>query len=84
MPDDRSEYEVQFPGLPLATYREIAAHLRQVEGVEVSLKPQTSREFDYNRSQIAGLQIHYDRSASLASRERAAQILTYYQKLYSG
>jgi len=28
------KYEIQFPGSPLAVYKEIAAHLRQVEGVE--------------------------------------------------
>jgi hypothetical protein len=65
-------------GLPLAVYREVAAHLRQVEGVEVSLIPQTSPQFDYNASQIGGLQIEYPAAANSEIKERVAQILAYY------
>ncbi|KYC40295.1 hypothetical protein WA1_27585 [Scytonema hofmannii PCC 7110] len=71
--------KIEFAGLPLAVYREIAAHLRQVEGVEVSLIPQTSQEFDYNQSQVGGLWIEYTSSSNLQSRQRVRQILTYYQ-----
>ena len=52
-----TQEKIEFPGLPLAVYREIAAHIRQVLGVEVGLIPQTSSEFDYNQSQISGLWI---------------------------
>ena len=38
-------YQIQCPGLPLAVYREAAAHLRQVEGVETGLIPQQSQRF---------------------------------------
>jgi len=38
------------PGLPLAVYREVAAHLQQVEGVETGLLPQTAQRFDYTQS----------------------------------
>lgn len=73
------------PHLPLAVYREIAAHLRQVAGVEAELLPQRSTQFDYQQSQIGGLQIHYttvDEAAAAESRLRVTQILTYYGDRY--
>jgi len=75
-------YQIRCPGLPLAVYREVAAHLRQVGGVEVGLIPQTSKQFDYQESQIAGLWIEYAIACSLVSRERVGQILAYYQNRY--
>ena len=33
--------------LPLAVYREIVAHLRQIDGVKANLLKQTAKEFDY-------------------------------------
>lgn len=75
-------YQIRCPGLPLTIYREVAAHLRQVRGVEVSLIPQTSRSFDYHESQIAGLSIEYATTCSSVSRERVKQILAYYQSRY--
>ena len=64
-----TQEKIEFPGLPLAVYREIAAHIRQVLGVEVGLIPQTSSEFDYNQSQISGLWISWTPSAEEESRE---------------
>lgn len=75
-------YQIRCPGLPLAVYREVAAHLRQVRGVEVGLMPQTSRQFDYQESQIGGLWIEYTIACSSVSRERVKQILAYYQSRY--
>jgi hypothetical protein len=69
------------PQLPLAVYREVAAHLRQVMGVDAELLPQRSTQFDYQQSQIGGLQIHY-RAADAASRLRVRQILAYYGNRY--
>lgn len=80
--DNQLKYEVQFPGLPLAVYREIAAHLRQVSGVETGLYPTTSTQFDYHQSQVKGLWFQYDRTARAESRERVDQILAYYQQRY--
>lgn len=80
--DNRLQYEIEFPSVPLAVYREIAAHLYQVEGVETGLIPQSSPEFDYNQSQVAGLWIQYVPTIGLESRERVDQILAYYQNLY--
>ena len=51
------------PKLPLAVYREVMAHLRQVEGVTVSLISQpidnNPEPFDYNQSQIKSLWLQY-------------------------
>ncbi len=63
------------PPLALTMYRELAAHLSQLEGVEVELLPQTSPHFDYSASQIGGIRIE------LAPSHRAElleQILVYY------
>lgn len=70
------------PRLSLAVYREVAAHLRQVKGVEADLIPQTSTQFDYNESQVGGLWVQYTTASDPASRERVKQILAYYQSRY--
>lgn len=74
--------KIEFAGLPLAVYREIAAHLRQVDGVEVDSIPQTSQQFDYHQSQIAGLSILWAVNSSSESRHRVQQILDYYHNRY--
>lgn len=80
--DNQLKYEIQFPGLPLAVYKEIAAHLRQVEGVETGLYPMASQQFDYSQSQVGALWIQYSQTFTLENRERVDQILTYYQNRY--
>ncbi|AOW98299.1 hypothetical protein BJP34_01545 [Moorena producens PAL-8-15-08-1] len=75
-------YQISCPGLPLAVYREVAAHLRQVTGVKADLLPQTSQQFDYNQSQVGGLWIEYGETADKVERERVKQILSYYQNRY--
>jgi hypothetical protein len=77
-----TQEKFEFAGLPLAVYREIAAHLRQVEGVEASLTPQSSQKFDYNQSQIDGLWVTWTANSRPASRQRVQQILAYYHSLY--
>ncbi|MFE1746921.1 hypothetical protein [Coleofasciculus sp. H7-2] len=80
---ERLRYQIRFPELPLAVYREIAAHLRQVEGVDTGLVPQPSgQSFDYNQSQVGGLWIQYAEDADLSSRQRVKQILDYYSQRY--
>ncbi len=76
--------KIEFPNLPLAVYREVAAHLRQVEGVKIDLIPQTSTEFDYNQSQIAGLWLEHDENLDEQSRILVEKILAYYRNRYSG
>lgn len=71
-----------FPEIQLAIYRELAAHLQQVEGVKTGLVPQESRQFGYQQSQIGSLWIEYDARSSTASRERVEEILSYYVRLY--
>jgi hypothetical protein len=75
-------YQIQCNGLPLAVYREIAAHLRQVSGVEAGLLPQTSQQFDYLQSQVGGLWIQYTATAEQTSHLRVEQILAYYGDRY--
>lgn len=70
------------PSLPLAVYREVAAHLRQVEGVETGLVPQSSQQFDYTQSQVGALWIQYPPNASETVRQQVERILAYYGDRY--
>lgn len=79
---DQSRYEWCCPGLPLAVYREVVAHLRQVPGVEAGLTPQTSQQFDYYQSQIGSLWLRYSDTSPAQSRQRVEQILAYYGDRY--
>ncbi|MBH8561490.1 hypothetical protein I8748_04740 [Nostoc sp. CENA67] len=74
--------KIEFAGLPLAVYREIVAHLRQVEGVKADLIPQSSQKFDYNQSQIGGLWISLPPNSSSEKKQRVQQILAFYQNRY--
>ncbi|MCL1470515.1 hypothetical protein [Argonema antarcticum] len=80
---ENHKYQVQLPGLPLAVYRELATHLRQVEGVQTGLIPQHSQEFDYDRSQVESLWIEYSEAADDAARQRVGRILQYYRERYA-
>jgi hypothetical protein len=77
-----TQEKIEFPGLSLAVYREIAAHLRQVEGIEVDLISQSSAEFDYNQSQIDSLWISWTPNSKAESRQRVEEILGYYRNRY--
>jgi hypothetical protein len=67
--------------LPLAVYYEIAAHLRQLAGIQVEILPQTAPDFDYLQSQVGGLSIDC-RSLNAIDRTRATEILEYYHNRY--
>jgi hypothetical protein len=68
--------------LPLAIYREIAAHLQQIEGITVAFLTPISRGFGYTESQLGGLEITgVDRLAS-EDRHRIEQIFSYYAERY--
>ena len=71
------------PSLPLAVYREVSAHLRQVNGVEADLIAQPSQQFNYKDSQIGGLWIEFSATTDSAERERVEQILAYYSDRYA-
>ena len=73
--------------LPLAVYREVAAHLRQVQGVDTklimrSIEHDPSEKFDYYQSQVAGLEINYGEIEENAP-QRVEEILAYYAQRYS-
>lgn len=78
----QGQYQICCPQLPLAVYREVAAHLRQVNGVETGLLPQRSQQFDYFQSQVGGLWIQYTGAADEVSHHRVEQILKYYGDRY--
>lgn len=80
--EHKTQYRVCYSQLPLAVYREVAAHLRQVDGVNVELLPQTSQQFDYTQSQIGGLSIEHSHPADAGSHHRVKQILNYYSDRY--
>jgi hypothetical protein len=69
---------IVYPNMPLAVYREIAAHLQQVQGVRVLLTPQTSQTFDYQASQIEALQIEYTSDFQPGDKVKVEAILDYY------
>ena len=74
--------QISYSQLPLAVYCEIAAHLRQVEGITVELVSQTDREFDYNQSQIGSLSITYSPDLDADSLSRIRKILDYYAQRF--
>lgn len=74
------------PGLPLAVYREVAAHLRQVTGVNAGaiVKPLQGggEAFDYYASQIEALWLEYPQELPTESKQRIQAILDYYGQRY--
>ncbi|NJN86248.1 MAG: hypothetical protein HC881_07950 [Leptolyngbyaceae cyanobacterium SL_7_1] len=73
-----SRYSISCPTLPLAVYREVAAHLQQVAGVTTGLLTQRSPHFNYSQSQVGGLWLEFSPAADLQARQRVDQILKYY------
>ncbi len=76
------KYQIRCARLPLAVYREVAAHLRQVDGVVTELVWQRSPQFDYTQSQIDSLWIQYAETAPATVPVRIQQILAYYSDRY--
>ena len=73
---------IAYPQLPLAVYREVSAHLQQVEGVKTVLIPQSSAQFDYAQSQIEAIQIEYPVDLSSQEKQYLESILEYYAQKY--
>lgn len=71
------------PRLPLAVYREIVAHLRQIKGVKAGLIPQNSPDFDYLQSQVGGLWLEYENNLNSDEQQKLEGILAYYAEKYS-
>jgi hypothetical protein len=84
--DNKTKERYTYPQLPLAVYREIEAHLRQIIGVNAGLivKPlKGSQEpFDYAASQIEALWLEYPPDLKVESKQQIQAILDYYQKRY--
>ena len=83
----KNQRQLTCPQLSLGVYREIAAHIRQVESVDASLilrstKSDRSESFDYYQSQVAALQITYVEGKDDA-RQQVEEILEYYARRYS-
>lgn len=72
------QFQIRCPNLPLAVYREVAAHLRQVDGVEAGLLPQTSATFDYLQSQVGGIWFRYPSDGAAYCQAQVEAILNYY------
>jgi hypothetical protein len=66
------------PEITLAMYRELAAHIEQIQGVIVELFSQDSKEFNYLGSQIGGMWLTYPQEITIENRELISRILNYY------
>ncbi len=82
MSHSQQQETIKIPSLPLAVYREIAAHLRQVDGVEVEILPQSSSEFSYFKSQVEALRLSYSSTISSQEKQYCQEILNYYEQRY--
>jgi hypothetical protein len=71
-----------YPNLPLAVYREIAAHLQQLDGVVTEFLPPTHTQFDYAHSQVGGLQINYPHPLPSEVHQRLNAIIDFYGERY--
>lgn len=83
----QNQQQLTCPQLPLAVYREVIAHLRQVEGVNASLimrpiEHDPAEKFDYYQSQVAALQLDYAENLAESSLQRVTDILDYYAQRY--
>ncbi|PSN18678.1 hypothetical protein C7271_11235 [filamentous cyanobacterium CCP5] len=81
-PVKKLRYQVRSPDVPLAVYREVVAHLRQVDGVEAGLLPQTAQAFAYTQSQTGGLWLQYPADQSERCQAQIEAVLTYYGQRY--
>ncbi|NJO46320.1 MAG: hypothetical protein HC835_12190 [Oscillatoriales cyanobacterium RM2_1_1] len=79
--ESKAYYLIQSDQLPLGVYREVAAHLRQIPGVETGLISRSScpeNAFDYLQSQVESLWIRYAEAQAPAIQPQIDQILGYY------
>ena len=81
------QQQLTCPQLPLAVYREVAAHVRQVKGVDASLilrstNHNPTEKFDYYQSQVAALQISYAENTEENASQKVTAILEYYGQRY--
>ncbi len=75
---NQQQEQITYPHLPLAVYRELAAHLQQLPGVTTRLIPQQSQQFDYAQSQVDSIQINYPVDLPSLEQQQLKAILDYY------
>ena len=68
-------YAVRYDSMPLMVYREVAAHLACIPGVEAELEWRKDPIFRYSDSQIEALQI---RQEADADPEQVQRVLDHY------
>jgi hypothetical protein len=68
--------------MPLAIYREVAAHLQQIEGISVVFLTPTDRGFSYLESQLGGLEITGIDQLVDPDRFQVERLLHYYADRY--
>ena len=66
------------PDIALAMYRELAAHIEQIDNVNAELFWQESTEFSYLGSQIGGMWLTYPQSIPEQSQFLIKNILNHY------
>jgi hypothetical protein len=71
------------PEIPLAMYRELAAHLEQINNVHVDLLASESTEFSYLGSQVGGLRLGTATQCTPETQELIQEILAHYGKYIS-
>lgn len=80
---ETSQHELLIcPQLPLAVYREVAAHLRQIAEIQVELIAQPAQQFNYSESQIGGLWLQFPNNLTPICRQQLEAILAYYVERY--
>jgi hypothetical protein len=69
--------------MPLAVYREVAAHLQQIEGIVVTFIDPKDRLFSYTESQLGGLVVTGADRLIDADKSRIDLLLRYYADRYN-
>lgn len=75
MAQDPTQYAVRFPEMPLAVYRELAAHVQSLPGVTAQLEWNLTATFSYSDSQIGSMRLTLEPDVD---QERLRAILAYY------
>lgn len=68
--------------MPLAVYREVAAHLQQIAGITVTFLAPIDRAFSYLESQLGGLEITGADRLTESELRLLDRVLSYYAQRY--